>query len=798
MSEDSAETGGDRAESVGRFLEQTRRQFLGTAGAGLLAAGGVGSAAATSGDGASERVERLLGSLSLEEKVGQMLQMNVDDIGSLDPAEIGQFFSEYNAGSILTGGAEPPTYDPAELQSQLDRLQRFAIENTDHGIPFAFGIDAVHGNVAVDGATAYPHNLGLGATRDPELAAEIGRLTGESVRAIGAHWNFAPDADVQRDPRWGRFYEGFSEDPYLAAEMVRASTAGMQDERGGRVTVGATPKHFAGYSEPENGDDRSAAHIPERTLRQLFFPPFEAGIEAGAETIMVNSGSVNGVPAHASEYLLTEVLRDEWGFEGVVVSDWDDFDRMVTMHEYVPTFRDAVREGINAGVDVYMEPEDPERFVTTLVDLVRSGEVPTERIDEAVRRILRLKERLGLLDDPYTDCAVEEYVGAGGDVARRAAVESMTLLKNADGLLPLSDVDTLLVTGPSADSVRNQMGGWTLGWQGLPEGVDAAPAAVTILEGIREAAPAGTEVIHVPTGHEFAPYGDDEFPFDNADEARAAAERADAAVAVVGEGPYSEGFGDVDSLELPGEQPTLIETLAETGTPTAGVVVAGRPLGGPETMSRLDAALMAYQPGTAGGTAVGRVLFGDADPSGRLPFTWPRSTGRLLNVYNHLPPSSGTEGENEPLFPFGHGLSYGEFEYEDLRVSPGRFGNGRDLGTLKVSVTVTNAGDRAGTDVVHAYNVQSFGSVIHPDERLMGFERVSLAPGERRRVTVEAPVETLLVLTGDVVGDGGEMALEDGKYAVAVGDLVETFTVGDGGYTDWDPEQERDSQAQDA
>lgn len=372
----------------------------------------------------------------------------------------------------------------------------------------------------------------------------------------------------------------------------------------------------------------------------------------------------------------------------------------------------------------------------------------------------------------------------------------MTLLKN-DDFPPLEDVDRLLVTGPSADSVRNQIGGWSLGWQGLPNDIDAEPAAVTVVEGLRGAAPSDTEVVHVPTGYTFNPYGDHEYSFENVEEVRSAAESADATVAVVGEGPHSEGFGDVNDLRLADAQQRLLDVLADTGTPTAGVIVAGRPVGGPETMATLDAALMAYQPGTAGGTAVARVLFGETDPGGRLPFTWPTSTGQLLSVYNHLPPASGTSDGNEPLFEFGHGPSYADFEYELLDVSPGRFGDGSDLGTLEVSVRVANRGDRSGTDVVSAVAVQSYGSVVHPDERLMGFERVSLDPGESERVTVEAPVETLPVVPGDVPGDADEPTVEDGQYAVRVGEMAETFTVGSGGYTDWGYSEGAESEPQD-
>lgn len=772
----------DDTRSLETFLETSRRRFIELTGATTVAAAGIET---TIADDDPSRTDRLVEDLSLEAKVGQMTQVAID---TLSTDEIGHLFTDLQVGSLLTGGASPPTHDPVELQSQLNDAQEFAMENTDHGIPFAFGIDAVHGNVTVDGATAFPHNFGLGATFDPDLARAVGRATAESVWATGSHWNFGPAADLHRDQRWGRYYEGFSEDPYTAADMAGANVEGLQEPTDDGTRIGATAKHFTGYSEPYNGNDRSPAHIPTRDLRQNHFPPFQGAIGAGTETIMVNSGSVNGVPAHASEYLLTDVLRDEWGFEGVVLSDWDDFQRMVDYHEYVPTFRDAVREGINAGVDMYMEPEDPERFVETLLSLVRDGEVSESRVDEAVRRILRFKERIGLFERPTVDCPAGDYVGGDRDLSERAATESMTLLAN-DGTLPLSpDLDSVVVAGPSGDSVRNQMGGWTLGWQGLPEDSEAMPAAVTILDAIEDAVDGGVE--HVPTDHVWEPYGEDEFAFtdEDRDALEAAAADADAVVLVLGEGPYSEGFGNTNELALPEAQRRLVQAAAETEAPVVGVVVAGRPRGSEETFDRLDAVLMAYLPGTDGGPAVANVLFGEANPSARLPFTWPKSVGQIQSVYNHLPPEAiDTTVDQEPLFPFGHGLSYTEFEYRDLELAPGSLPSESQRGTLKIKVTVENAGDRAGTHIVHAYNTQAYGSVIHPDERLVGYERVDLEPGDHRRVTIDAPLDALRVVPGGMTGEEERLVLEDGKYAISVGDLTETFTLGSGGYTGWEP-----------
>lgn len=802
---DIEESEGTDQRSIESFIETSRRRFLQATGAIGMAGSGIGSAAARNSNGKgkgkgkrkpSKRVKRLLHDLTLEEKIGQMTQIaisNFDPSASFEGSEavetVGDLFTEYKIGSVLSGSATPPTYDPAALQDGMNELQRYAVENT--GVPFVYGIDAIHGNVTVDGATAYPQNLGLGATRDPQLVETIGKQTGESVHAIGAHWDFAPTADIHRDPRWGRFYEGFSEDPYLESRMVASEVNGMQGGNENSIATSATTKHFAGYSQPINGEDRSPAQIPMRELRQRFFPSYRAGINAGSGTVMVNSGSVNGVPAHASEYLLTEVLREQWGFEGVVVSDWNDFDRMVEMHEYVPTFKDAVRESINAGVDMYMVPHQPKRFITTLTELVEEKEVRRKRIDEAVRRILMYKERLGLFDDPYVTAPVDEYVGAGRDTAREAATESMTLLKNENSVLPLSpDIGSVLVAGPSTDSVRNQMGGWTLGWQGLPKDIEASPQATTVLQGIRSAVGGGTTVTHRPTGYTWKPFGEDTYSFENPDEMRTAAAAADAVVLALGEGPYSEGYGDTNTLELPSAQQRLVETVAATETPVIGVIIAGRPRGLSGTMERLDGVVMAYQPGTAAGPAVADVLFGDVNPSGKLPFSWPRSTGQLTNVYNHLPPANfGGTATQKPLFPFGHGLSYTEFDYHDLTLAPGAYpGKKKEepSGTLEISVTVTNTGDVTGTDVVHAYNSQTYGSVISPEKQLVGFERVSLKPGESKRMTIEAPLSTLLTVPGGLPGDTEELVLEDGKYAISVGDLTESFTIGSGGYTDWD------------
>lgn len=748
----------------------------------MKATGGVAALASASGlasgrdDGSTVDVQGHLDDLTLREKAGQMTQITLD---SLDPAELPDVFADPGVGSVLSGGAEPPTFDPAELVAGVNDLQEHAMETTDHGVPFVYGIDAVHGNATVEGATVFPHNLGLGATRNVDAVRAVAGVTGRSVESIGAHWTFSPTADVQRDARWGRFYEGFSEDSYLTGIMSRAKVAGYEETG----QTGSCVKHFAGYSVPENGSDRHPANTSMRDLRENVLPPYEMALGGDPETVMVNSGSVNGVPAHASTWLLTRVLRERWGYEGMVVSDWQDFLRMVELHEYVPTLREATKRGIEAGVDMYMNPEEPGAFVDMVVDLVESGDLDEARVDEAVGRILRFKANLGLFEDPYADeSAHEDAVGAGQSVASSVTEQTMTLLKNDDALPLDEDPGTLLLTGPATDSTSMQMGGWTLGWQGLGNESEmaAAPRATTIFEAMQEAVASSSSLVHEQTGYDFSTWWEGtEFFFDDEEAVRSAAADADAVVLALGEVPHSEGVGDRTDLALPEPQRRLVAAVSDAApadTPLVGVLYAGSPLGNAETFDHLDGVLMAYQPGTEGGPAVADALFGASNPSGRLPFTWPTSVGQSPNYYDAWPPAQ----ENEPLYPFGHGLSYTDFEYDDLTVSPASVADVAEQGHVTAEVTVTNAGDRAGDHVIDAYATESYGSVIHPNRRLVGSDRVSLEPGESERVAVQVPLITLEVVPGDVPGVR-ERTVEASDYTLAVGEQTATLTVTEDG-----------------
>ena len=726
-----------------------------------------------------QRVKDLLQRMTLEEKVGQMTQIDVTrlmgtnewDRGPLNPEWMKKIFVDNHVGSILSGGgAAPVPNNPEEWAKLTNDIQKYAMEHSRLHIPIIYGVDAVHGHNNVLGATIFPHNIGLANAWDPELVEKLSASTAKSVRATGIHWNFAPVADIGRDIRWGRFYETFGEDPYLASKLSAAAVKGLQGKKlSDQESVAATGKHFVGYSQPLNGQDRSPADLSLRTLREIFYPSFQAQIESGVKTIMINSGSINGIPVHASKYLLTDVLRKEMGFKGVVVSDWEDMMKLHTVHKVAPSYKDAIRMSINAGVDMSMVPHDADNFTKNLIELVKEGKISIKRINQAVSRILTLKFELGLFENPYVDPkkAAEIINDSDRQLALQAARETMTLLKNEGNVLPLKkDVKSILVTGPSADNVANQMGGWTIGWQGATN-PNELPPAVTILEGIKGAVSNNTVVKYVPGVPDEKDEKDPSKVKAAIDEAVKAALQSDVVIAVVGEKPYAEGEGNTETAELPAAQRQLIQALNETGKDVILVLVAGRPLMITDLVESTPAVLMAYLPGTEGGKAVADVLFGDYNPSGKLASTWPKSIGQVPIFYNHKP---GTK--YEPLFPFGYGLSYTTYEYKNLQVT----NIISKKGEAKVSVDVTNTGKVAGDEIVQLYVNQEYRSVLTPVKQLAGFKRIHLNPGETKTVTFNLPASQLAIIPGDIIGTERPV-VESGTYKVMVGNLTKTFKI---------------------
>jgi beta-glucosidase len=744
--------------------------------------------------------------MTLEEKVGQMDQIVIGKLrdttppasgdcnnagGNNDPLQtpcLQRALIEYHTGSILSGGTDNPRDNTGRgWAEQYNTIQHYAVEHSRLHIPVIYGVDAVHGFGHPFEATLFPHSIGMGATWDTALAEAAGAATREQLLATGGNWNFAPVQDLARDNRWGRYYETWAEQPVLAAAIGAANIQGMQGGGFGSPQVAATVKHFAGYSQSINGHDRVEAQLPIRYLQDILIPPYAGGIDAGAATVMVNSGSINNIPATASHYLLTEQLRHRLGFKGVVISDYGDVPALQNAYHVAADFPSAIAKAVNAGVDVSMTPFDYVGWNNGLIQNVHAGLVSTKRIDQSVRRILSLKFQLGLFDHPYVDPAkADAAIKANRDLARRAAAESITLLRNqgTPPTLPLSTSAKLVVTGPSADSVSNQLGGWSVSWQGVfcaghvccmgPP--DQIPPATTVLEGIQAA---DGNVVSVPT--------DQTVTLAQQQAAVAATASADAAVAVVGERAYAEGLGDDPTPMLAADQQSLVAALEATGKPVIVVIIAGRPLGlGPA--ERASALLMAYLPGTEGGSAVADVLFGQVNPSGHLPVTWPSAAdhnagdfdtggpstaGDEPKFFDQLPGTNFGQGSGyNARYPFAFGLSYTTFQTSGLSVTSAV----SRKGTVTATFSVANTGSRPGADVVPVYVHQPVSEVVAPPKRLVAFTRVDLDAGESRVVRISFPVSELAVTPDDIDGTG-RPRVEPGSYQVQVGTLVADFTV---------------------
>lgn len=748
-------------------------------GALLATVAGVSSHQALSGPGGGptyldprqsiqSRVSDLLGRMTLSEKIGQMALISVDRLwgdcqggpGPLSQDCLAQVLGTDHVGAILSGGGEAP--EPNTPQSWADltnAIQRYAIDHSRLHIPILYGVDAVHGHNNVLGATIFPHNIGIAASWDPPLAERVAASTAKSVRATGIHWTYSPVADIARDLRWGRYYETFGEDPNLDSQFVAAEVKGYQG-RAFSTGVAATVKHFIGYSEPINGHDRMFAELPLRYLRETYYPSFEAGIQQGVDAVMADSGSVNGVPVHASAELLTDVLRNQMGFGGLVVSDWQDVDGLYTRYHVATSEEGAIRVAVLAGVDLTMVPYDATGFTHDLADLIRTGRVPESRVDEAVRRVLTLKFELGLFDHPYVDASAANSTVLNADrgLALRAAEESMVLLKNQQNTLPLSRNRTILVAGSSATSVANQLGGWTIGWQGVPSG--QSPPAITVLEGIRRAVKGRGRVLYT-AGTDLR-------------RATIMARSASVAIVVVGEKPYAEGLGDTHTAALPTVDTKLLDAVLATHTPTIVVVLSGRPLIISHIVRRSQAILMAWLPGTEGGAAVANVIFGTYNPAGRLAVSWPRNIGQTPLFYDYLP-GTNTRGANEydPLFPFGYGLSYTRYRYGNLQVQPPVNRDGR----IRISVDVKNVGRRASDEVVQAYIQARQSPVLVPAKGLVGFRRVHLLPGQTDTVVLAVPTSRVAVIPGDILGTAPKTVIP-GHYTVSVSNLMAGFVLG--------------------
>lgn len=718
----------------------------------------------------AERTEDLLGRMTLEEKVGQMNQfvglehiransmvLTEDDLRTntaqaFYPGITGDTVLRWTRMGLVGSFLHVLTVEEANM------LQREAMSSR-LAIPIMFGIDAIHGNANAPDNTVYPTNIGLASSFDPRMAYRIARQTAAEMRAMNMHWTFNPNVEVARDPRWGRVGETYGEDPYLVGVLGAESVRGYQGTLDGPDDVLACVKHFVGGSQPVNGTNGSPTDLSERTLREVFFPPFRLGIEAGAGSLMTSHNEVNGIPAHSNEWLMNDVARGEWGFTGFVVSDWMDIEHLWDLHRTAENLKEAFYQSIMAGMDMHMHGLKWNELVC---ELVREGRIPESRIDRSVRRILEVKFRLGLFESPYADPGRTMEIRLSAEhraTALEAARNSIVLLKN-DGVLPLAadKYRRVMVTGINADD-ENILGDWSASQR--PDNV------TTILEGLRALAP--------EVEFDFVDQGWNPVAMSSAQMELAAqkARTADLNIVVAGEymmrHRWTERTGGEDTdrsdIDLPGSQDELLRRVAASGKPTILVLVNGRQLGVEWAAENLSAIVEAWEPGMYGGQAVAEVLYGTVNPSAKLPVTIPRSVGQIQMIYNHKPSQYfhpyAAGALSTPLYHFGHGLSYTAYEYSGLELSVGEIAPD---GTVDVKVRVRNTGPRDGVEIVQLYIRDLYSSVTRPVKELKDFARVALRAGEEKTVEFTITPDKLSYLDKNM-----RSVVEPGEFVVMVG-----------------------------
>jgi beta-glucosidase len=718
-----------------------------------------------------EDIEDIIAKMSIEEKVGQMTQINLDVISKgevyklnepheLDLEKLDLAVNTYYIGSVLNVGGH--TYTREHWKEIITTIQQKAISE-GNGIPIIYGIDAIHGvNYTVD-ATLFPQQIAQAATWNPDLVKEAASITAYECRASGIPWNFSPVLDLARQPLWSRFFETYGEDVYLAKTMASSVIQGYQgDNPSDNEKVASCMKHFVGYSMPITGKDRTPAWIPERQLREYFLPTFEAAIAQNALTIMINSGEMNGIPVHADHDILTKLLRDEMGFKGLVVTDWEDIIKLYRDHKVAKDMREAVKIAVLAGIDMSMTPNDYS-FNEALIDLVKSGEIPESRLDQSCRRILWVKKQLGLFNQPipnfdyYKRFASKEH----REAARRTAEESITLLKNNHNLLPLAKGTKVLVCGPSANSLNIQNGAWTHTWQG----VDTTFNTVGVNTFYKAIAAYNSGNVDYAIGSEVFNERDINWALE-------LARKNDVIVVCLGEKPSTEKPGDIEDLNLPDAQQRLVRELSKLGKPLILVFAFNRPLILREIEPLANAILHTYLPGDYGGDALARILFGAVNPSGKLPFTYPRQTGSLLfydHKYTELLDTEFGHSAFNPQWEFGHGLSYSKFLYSGLKLDKSTYGLND---TIRVSVNVINQSERQGKEVVQVFISDLVASITPSVKRLRAFSKIQLDPAQNSMVQLKIPVSDLAF-----IGKELSWIVEPGEFVVEINGLKQKFTV---------------------
>lgn len=728
-----------------------------------------------------QQIEHTLQRMTLEEKIGQMTEISIDVLGHwekgefiLDPATLHQVFDEYKVGSILNSPG-PVAQTPEKWRQIIGTIQKYSLKSM--GIPCIYGLDQNHGTTYTLGGILFPQNINMAASFSPALVQQAAQITAYETRAADCPWTYSPTVDLSRDPRWPRVWENYGEDCLVNAVMGSAAVRGFQGEDPGQVDayhIAACMKHYMGYSVPRTGKDRTPAYISDADMREKFFAPFKAGVEVGALSVMVNSASVNGVPMHINHKYLTEWLKDELQWDGMIVTDWGDINNLYTRECVAKNKKDAIRQSINAGIDMVMEPYKLD-FCTLLKELVQEGKVPMSRIDDAVRRVLRLKYRLGLFDHPNTE--LKNYPDFGSKqheaVALQAAEESMILLKNEGDILPLKGNQRILVTGPNANSMRCLDGGWSYTWQG-DRTDEFAGKYNTILEAMQQQF-GKDRIMYAPgvTYKNGGKYWEENAP--EIDQAVAAASQADVIVACIGENSYTETPGNLDDLNLSDNQQQLVKALAKTGKKLILVLNEGRPRLIPELEPLASAVVDMLIPGNMGADALVKLLTGEVNFSGRLPYTYPRHQSSLttydFRASEEVGTMSGSYDYNAQVsvqWPFGHGLSYTTYVYSNLRVNRQQFTADDQL---QITIDVTNTGKVAGKESVLLYSSDLVASMTPEGRRLRAFDKIALQPQETKTVTFTIPAKSLAFVNND-----GKWTLEEGDFRLTVGDQTQQIT----------------------
>ncbi len=729
------------------------------------------------------QIDRILSKMTLDDKVGQMLQLNIDVLGgytlvngspawALNEEKVDTVIANYRVGSFLNAPGRAAT--PEQWRDWIGMFNKYSVEHL--GVPTLYGLDHNHGVTYSQGGTLFMQPINLGASFNVELAREMAEVTAYESRAGNCPWVFNPVVDLGRDPRWSRIWESFGESPVVNARMVETEVKAYQGDDPNHIDkyhVATSVKHYFAYGAPFTGKDRTPAYLSPQMIREKYFTPFKAAAEAGALTFMVNSASINGMPVHASYEYLTQWLKEDLNWDGMIITDWADINNLYTREKVAKDKKDAIRIAINAGIDMSMDPYSVD-FCGLLKELVEEGAVKMSRIDDAVRRILRVKIRLGLLDTPDVDPADYPLYGSDEFAAKalHAAEEGEVLLKN-DGILPLAKNARILLTGPNANQMRCLNGGWSYTWQG--SGIEEmAEKYNTIYEAFCDKF--GAANVTLEQGVRYNERGSyyDEI-VDGFGKAVAAASRADVIVACVGENSYCETPGNLTDLTLSENQRELVKALAKTGKPVILVINGGRPRLVADIEPLASAVVDILLPGNYGADALANLLVGDANFSAKLPYTYPREINSLANYDYKVSEEVGTMGgaydydaKVSLQWPFGYGLSYTTFEYSNLKVDRTSFTAGD---VLNVSVDVKNTGSVKGKEAVLLYSSDLVASLVPDNRVLRAFDKVELAPGETKTVSFALPASDLAF-----VGADGKWVLEEGDFILKAGQLTQQVT----------------------